>query len=262
MFIVRGPTGRPRLPTSYDSRMTTTDDTASRVQLEVWSDVACPWCYVGRRNLAVALQDLEEDARPDVEWKAFQLDPTIPIEGTEREAYFLAKFGDAVRIEEMHERLVHIGEEVGIEFRFDRQRTIPNTFRAHRLVKAAARHGMQEPVLDALFAANFEQGIDIADPDRLRELVLVAVADPELAARVIWDAERDEEITSAVATDIAEAQQLGITGVPAFVADRALVVPGAVPPTGLAQFLGEAVQRRATFAALTDGHDLDDDDAA
>jgi predicted DsbA family dithiol-disulfide isomerase len=242
--------------------MTTTDDTSTRVQLEVWSDVACPWCYVGRRNLAVALQDLDDTARPDVAWKAYQLDPTIPIEGAEREAYFLAKFGDAARIEEMHSRLVHIGEEVGIEFRFDRQRTIPNTFRAHRLLKASARHGVQEAVLDALFAANFEQGIDIADPDRLRELVLLAVADPELAAQIIWDAERDEVITESVTTDIAEAQQLGITGVPAFVADRALIVPGAVPPNGLAQFLGEAAQRKATFVALTEGDSPADDEDA
>ena len=233
--------------------MTTTDEPQIPVQLEVWSDVACPWCYVGRRNLAVALQDLDARERPDVTWRAYQLDPTIPIEGVERDAYFTQRFGDDVkRIEEGQERLTLLGEELGIEFRFDRQHTVANTFRAHRISKAAARHGVQDEVIDALFAAYFEEGIDIGDPDRLREVTLRAVTDPELAAKVLWDAERDEVITDEVRRDIALSQELGITGVPAFVADRALLVPGAVPPDALAKFLGEAALRRANLDDLAD----------
>jgi predicted DsbA family dithiol-disulfide isomerase len=224
-----------------------------RVQLEVWSDVACPWCFVGRRNLTVALQDLDERERPDVTWRAYQLDPTIPDEGVDRDAYFAQRFGDDLaRIEEGQERLKLLGEEVGIEFRFDRQRRMGNTFRAHRVSKAAARHGVQDEVVEALFVANFEEGIDIGDTDRLKEVVLRAVTDPELAAKVIWDAERDESITDEVREDLALAQQLGITAVPAFVADRALLVPGAVPPDALAKFLGEAAQRRANLEDLAE----------
>ncbi|MCW2972870.1 MAG: 2-hydroxychromene-2-carboxylate isomerase/DsbA-like thioredoxin domain protein [Thermoleophilia bacterium] len=229
-----------------------------RVQLEVWSDVACPWCFVGRRNLAVALQDLDPRERPDVTWRAYQLDPTIPIEGVERDAYFTQRFGDDVkRIEEGQERLTLLGEELGIEFRFDRQHTIANTFRAHRISKAAARHGVQDAVVDALFVANFEEGIDIGDPERLREVTLRAVIDPELTAKILWDAERDESVTEEVREDIALSQELGITAVPAFVADRALLVPGAVPPDALAKFLGEAAQRRANLDELAEDQEGD-----
>lgn len=224
--------------------MTTFDETDTRVQLEVWSDIACPWCYVGRRNLAVALADLDERERPDVTWRAFLLDPNVPEDGVDNDTYFAERFGDRLpQIREGQERLQLLGEELGIDFRFDRQRIRPNTLRAHRVIAAAKRHDAVEPILDELFSAYFERGVDIGDEARLREVVLDAVSDPELAARISDDAERDESLEAQVADDITTAQGLGISGVPCFVADRAMAVPGAVPPDGLAKFLAEAAAR-------------------
>jgi predicted DsbA family dithiol-disulfide isomerase len=216
----------------------------TRVQLEVWSDVACPWCYVGRRNLGVALADIEEHERPAVTWRAFQLDPTIPAEGVDADAYFAQRFGaDLPRLEESRERLVAMGEELGIQFRFDRQRVVPNTHLAHRVLAAADLHDEREPLLDALFEAYFERGIDIGDVDALRELVAEQLADEQLAARIMELAITDPTRTARVDEDIAMARALAITGVPCFVADRKIAVPGAVPPPVLAQLLAEARER-------------------
>ena len=226
------------------ARMETNPDIPACVQLEVWSDLACPWCYVGRRNLSVAIADLEEHERPDVHWRAFQLDPTVPAEGVESHAYFAARFGaDLPRFDESRERLTAMGEELGIDFRWDRQRVVPNTHLAHRVLAAAEAHGEREPLLDALFGAYFERGVDIGSVDALRALVLELLVDEDLADLLMTAAIEDERMTRRVDEDMATARQLTITGVPCFVADRSIVVPGAVPPPVLAQMLAEAASR-------------------
>lgn len=226
-------------------------DERPRVQLEIWSDLACPWCYVGRRNLGVALADIDERERPAVTWRAFQLDPSVPQDGADAGTYFAARFGaDLAKLQEGRERLVAIGEELGIDFRFERQRTVPNTHLAHRVLAAAHRHGDDEPLLDAIFAAYFERGVDISSAEHLHELVVEQLLDEELAATIMRDAAEDPSIAVVVDDDIAAARELGITGVPCFVADRRIAVPGAVPPPVLAQLLAEANERA----------DVDDDE--
>lgn len=227
--------------------------TDTRVQLEVWSDIACPWCYVGRRNLAVAMADLEEQERPAVRWRAFQLDPTIPGEGVDADAYFEQRFGpDMSGFRESRDRLVAMGEELGIEFRFDRQRVVPNTHLAHRVLAAADLHDVREPLMDAFFAAYFERGVDITSPENLREVAAEYLGDANLGHRLVDLAISDPTRTQRVDEDIATAQGLAITGVPCFVADRRIAVPGAVPPPVLAQLLAEA------GAARDEADDTDD----
>lgn len=216
-----------------------------QVRLEVWSDIACPWCYVGRRNLAMALADIEEHERPEVTWRAFQLDPTVPAHGLDADAYFRERFGpDLTRFEESRERLVAMGEELGIHFRFDRQRVVPNTHLAHRVLAAAEEHGERAAVLDALFAAYFERGVDVGAPDALEAVVGEHLEDPQLAARILEQARTDDGCAARVDDDIDTARRLGITGVPCFVADRAIAVPGAVPAPVLAQLIERAGDRR------------------
>lgn len=234
--------------------MTTTpahpsETSTDRVQLEVWSDVACPWCYVGRRNLAVAIADLDELDRPDVTWRAFQLDPTLPVDGVDAEQHFMQKFGpDMSRLDEARERLQAIGEELGIDFRFDRQRTISNTGLAHRILAAADDLGERDSVMDAVFAGFFELGVDIGHADALRELIASQLDDADLAASLVDRAQQDPVLAARVTADLATARELQITGVPCFVADRAIAVPGAVPPPVLAQMLAEAASRRRAAA--------------
>ncbi len=216
-----------------------------RTQLEVWSDVACPWCFVGRRHLQVAIADLDEPDRPQVTWRAWQLDPTIPEGGIDADTYIAARFGAAGdRFAQAREQLVAIGEEVGIAFRFDRQRTFGNTNLAHRVLAAADDAGEREPVLDALFSAHFEHGIDLGDADALREVVAGALDDEHLAGELLERAADDPTLGERVDADIELGRELGISGVPCFVAYRAIAVPGAVPPPGIEQLLAEAAERR------------------
>lgn len=218
-------------------------DHDTRVQLEVWSDVACPWCFIGRRNLGVALDDLDPRERPAVTWRAYQLDPEVPLDGVNSDRYFLARFGTTARIEELHQRVRSAGGEVGIEFRFDRQRVVPNTLHAHRLVAAAAREDAAEDVVESLFSAYFERGVDIGNPHLLRELAHEALGS-QLGELVADAAEQDPRLAARVAEDLDTARQMGIAGVPCFVADRRTAVPGAVPPLVLATFLAEATTMR------------------
>lgn len=215
-------------------------DEDQRGQLEIWSDVACPWCYMGRRNLQIALDDIDEVDRPAIRWRAFQLDPSLPEGGVDRDAYFAAKFPEPGMIEDAQERLTLLGEDVGIQYRFDRQRTIANTHLAHRFIAAARRSGLDDPVVEALFVANFERGIDIGNADALEQVVAEALGDAAVAASIRAAAEQDDELRLSVDEDIALARELEITGVPCFVADRRIAVPGAVPPNVLAQLIERA----------------------
>lgn len=219
------------------------------VQLEVWFDFACPWCYLGRRFASVALQDLDERERPDVHWRAFQLDPTIPAEGMDNAEYFARKFPDPSVIEEAQQRLVLLGEDAGIEYRFDRQRIRANSLLAHRVVAAGYREELDydqiSALVDAIFAANFTNGIDIGSAELIKEVVADALLDEALAAKLVDAASSDAEIADRVANEISEAQQLGISGVPAFVANRRVMVPGAVPPNAILALLERATSEIA-----------------
>src|SRR5271163_1761535 len=129
----------------------------SEMNIEVVSDVVCPWCYVGKRRLEAALAQ-SDDAVVAVRWRPFQLDPTIPPEGLDRRAYMRAKFRDDARLAEVHSRLRGLGAEVGIAFDFDAILRAPNTLDAHRLIRWAAMEGVQDQVVERLFSDYFERG--------------------------------------------------------------------------------------------------------
>lgn len=211
--------------------------------LEVWSDVACPWCFVGRRNLAIAVADLEPHERPAIVWRAFQIDPLIPVDGVERDVYFRARFGEDLEgFDSMQARITGLGLEVGISFRFDRQRVVPNTNLAHRVIKAGAAHGLYEQIMDALFSAYFEQGVDIGNEQIIR--AILEEVDSSSMQDIMGSALTDEEIAEQVKQDMIDARELGVTGVPSFVANRVIVAPGAVPPPVLASMIVEANSRQ------------------
>jgi predicted DsbA family dithiol-disulfide isomerase len=162
---------------------------------------------------------------PEVVWRAFQLNPSMPPGGTPRAAYRAAKFG--VRSRELEERVSEAGRAEGIEFAFDRIQKVPNTFDPHRVLRRALREGRQDEVHEALFRAYFQEGRDIGDPKVLADVSGIALSADEEAE----DVRRDE----------AEGRALGISGVPMFVIDRAFGVSGAQPPEVLRQAIREAV---------------------
>jgi predicted DsbA family dithiol-disulfide isomerase len=201
------------------------------VTLDVWSDMVCPWCFIGKRRLAAALEQ-EEPGSVEVRWHAFQLQPDIPLEGADAEPYFNAKFGGPERVAEMHQRVTDIAAADGLEFHMERQKRAPNTLLAHRAVKLAADPAA---AVEALFTAHFVDGEDIGD----RDTVLRLVPDVDPAALDRGDG------AEAVAEDLRMAGEIGINGVPFFVGAMRVAVSGAQDPEVLRQLLAEARERAA-----------------
>lgn len=212
------------------------------IQIDVVSDVVCPWCFVGRQRLAKALASLP-DVEAEVRWRPFQLDATIPPQGVDREQYMLGKFGSRERIDQIHAKIMPIGAAEGIHFDFDAIKVSPNTLDAHRVVRWAADSGpgVQDKVVGALFSRYFEQGENIGDKEVLVEAATAAGMDgPAIEALLATDADRE-----AVSAEIATASRMGITGVPCFLLDGKYAVMGAQDVAALA----DAVRQVAAMPA-------------
>ena len=190
--------------------------------IDIVSDVVCPWCYLGKRRLEEALQKLgRTDAT--VRWRPFQLDESIPEQGLDRQAYMRGKFGDLSRLQSVHDRLVAYGKEVGADYDFEAIARAPNTLKAHRLIRWAGEAGVQDAVVDRLFRAYFEQGQDIGDVATLAEIAAESGLDREEIARRL----ASDEDEQAAQSEIDAWRRAGVTGVPFFIFNEKLAVPGA-----------------------------------
>jgi predicted DsbA family dithiol-disulfide isomerase len=198
--------------------------------VEIWSDIACPWCYVGKRRFESALAGFDHEV--EVVWRSFELDPSAPASREESAAEHLAgKYG--MPVEEARARqaqLASMAAADGLELHFDRVRAA-NTFDAHRLTHLAAAHGKQDAMVERLQRAHFTEGELLSDPDTLARLA-EEVGVPALAGDEYADAVRDDERL---------AQEIGITAVPTFVVDRRVAVAGAQQPEVLRQLLQRGV---------------------
>jgi len=212
------------------------------MQLDVWSDVVCPWCYVGLANLDLALEQFEHADDVELVLHSFQLDPSAPQRDDTPVVERLAeKYGTTVgQIRANQARIVSLGAERGIDFRFD-QAVGGNTFDAHRLLHLALRRDLQVELKHRLGRAYFTDGQPIGEPDTLRKAAVDVGLDPEEVDAVLaGDAFADD-----VRQDLATARQIGITGVPFFVADQSLAVSGAQPPEVLLDVLRQAWEAQA-----------------
>jgi predicted DsbA family dithiol-disulfide isomerase len=213
------------------------------IRIDVVSDVVCPWCYVGSKRLEAALAGLP-DVQAEVHWRPFQLDPTIPAEGMDRKTYMRNKFGnDDARLKAMHDRLIDSTLDAGIPFAFDRIKVAANTLDAHRLIRWAGGQGtaMQDKVVRALFKANFQDGRNIGDPAVLTEIAGECGMDVAVVSALLpTDADRE-----AVRHEIAQAQRMGVTGVPCFLLENKYAVMGAQPTEQLADAIRQVAQAKA-----------------
>jgi len=144
------------------------------LNVDVISDVVCPWCLVGKRRLEKAVAAVAGKHEVVVRWHPFQLNPTMPRKGIERRAYRTAKFGSWERSLELDAKLVAVGDGEGITFAFDKIERTPNTLDAHRLIRLAGEQGVQDAVVEALFQAYFTEGCDISDRRTLLDVVVGA----------------------------------------------------------------------------------------
>ena len=207
------------------------------MQIDIYSDTICPWCYIGKRRLARAL---EERPQSDLEirWRAFQLNPEMPEEGMERQRYLEVKFGGPDNARQVYDRVREAGRSEAIPFDFEAIQRTPNTIASHRLISFATSRGVADPVVDGLFEAYFLEGRDIGDDQVLTE---VAVAAGLEADEVRAFLNSDVEVQAVRAED-ARARQIGIQGVPTFILNNKYVLSGAHPPEVLFQLFDLAKQ--------------------
>jgi predicted DsbA family dithiol-disulfide isomerase len=204
--------------------------------IDIVSDVVCPWCYLGKMQLEAALLRMPE-LETTVRWHPFQLDPTIPSEGLDRKTYMQKKFGESGRLEAAHKRLETLGSENGIHFAFDAITRSPNTLDAHRLIRWAGELGLQDAMVQALFSAYFEEGRDIGDRP---VLALIAERIGMEADAVMERLSTGDDIAS-IRAEIAEANRIGVTGVPFFILAQKLAVSGAQPADALVEAIKQAL---------------------
>jgi len=202
--------------------------------VEIWSDVVCPWCYVGKRRLEAALAQFDQPV--EVTWRSFELDPSAPRERELPAAEHLAaKYGMSVeQAQASQAQLTELAAAEGLEYHLDRTRG-GNSFDAHRMIHLAAAHGLQDAAKERLMRAYFTEAEPIGDPDTLVRLMTEIGIDEDEARAVL----KGDAYTDAVRADEQLALRIGIQGVPFFVLDRRYGVSGAQP----AELLLEALTR-------------------
>jgi predicted DsbA family dithiol-disulfide isomerase len=207
------------------------------VQVEIWADIACPWCYVGKRRFEQALDRFDGRDGVSVVWRAFQLDPGAPPErpGTAA-AHIARKYGTTEgEAQARQAQIAALGAADGLDLRFDRVRT-GNTYDAHRVVRLGAEHGRQDEVLERLFRAYFTDGALLSDHETLRGLAADLPGIDELLT--------GDRFADSVGADQELAAAIGIRGVPFYAVDRRIGASGAQDPAVLLDML-EEIRRRA-----------------
>lgn len=215
--------------------VSTTDAQAPAIlDIDVISDVMCPWCFIGKRKLEQALA-ARPDVTADVRWRPFQLDPTIPEDGIDRKTYLDKKFGPD-RAKEIYQSINDAGAENGIAFDFSKIEKSPNTLNAHRVIRWAVTTGSQGKVVERLFEGYFTEGADLTDTNYLAGVAEEAGMEREVVEKLLaGDADRE-----LVEKEIALAQRMGVQGVPCFIFANKYVVMGAQDPEILVQAIDQA----------------------
>jgi predicted DsbA family dithiol-disulfide isomerase len=196
------------------------------VKVEIWSDVVCPWCYLGKRHFEEALSQFGHADQVQVEWRSFELDPDAPTQvGRPLNELLQRKYGmTQEQAVAANERMTGLAADVGLEYHLEAAQP-GNTFDAHRLIHLAARHGRGDAMKERLLAAYFTEGRSVGDRQTLVSLATEVGLDPGEVATVL----AGEEFATEVRQDESRARALGVSGVPFFVIDETYGISGAQP---------------------------------
>ncbi|MGY8996809.1 MAG: DsbA family oxidoreductase [Alphaproteobacteria bacterium] len=209
--------------------------------LDVFSDPVCPWCFIGKRRLERALREVPEEKRPQIRWRAFMLNPDMPSDGMERNAYLALKFGSSQRAMELYDTIAQAGYQEDILFAFGDIHRTPSTVLAHRLIGLADEHGVQESIVESVFSRYFLKGVNIGEIDNLLPMAVEAGLD-EAETRTFLESDQGAD---TVLTEHNLAQRIGINGVPCFILDGRYAVSGAQSPEVLQRMIETAGETAA-----------------
>jgi predicted DsbA family dithiol-disulfide isomerase len=207
------------------------------MKIEIWSDVACPWCYIGKRRFETALAEFEHRDSVEVKWRSYQLDPTLPehYDGTELEYLSTRKGLAPQQVAQMFQHVTEQAKGEGLDYRFDSV-VVANSFTAHRLIHLAAAHGKQDEAKERLLSDHFEHGKDIGSREYLTSLAL----DLGINRDEVEELFTTDKYAADVRSDFEEGRALGISGVPFFVIDRKFGLSGAQPAETFTAALSQA----------------------
>jgi predicted DsbA family dithiol-disulfide isomerase len=214
------------------------------LNIDIISDVVCPWCYIGKRQIEAALalyaQQNPGADQPRVTWRPFQLNPQLPAEGVGRQEYVVQKFG-AARSKDIYARVAAVGAEYGIAFAFDRIARQPNTVAVHSLIALAAAaappaDGLQDRVKEAFLRAYFLDGVDLTSTENLVAIATAAGLDRAKVEQCL----ADPQSRQAVEQEDQRARAIGVEGVPFFIFNGKLAVSGAQGPEALLDAMRQA----------------------
>ncbi|MCO6462327.1 MAG: DsbA family oxidoreductase [Saprospiraceae bacterium] len=198
------------------------------MKVEIWSDIMCPFCYIGKRHFEEALNRFDAKDRIEIEWKSYQLDPEIPEEISKRKTvyqYLSERKGiSPEQSEQLHQHVIKMARQVGLEYRFDLA-VVANSLKAHRIIQRAKELGLGDRAEEVFFKAYFTQGRDLNDAETLEDLgILIGLNKSQ-----IDEALTDDVYAYKVYQDIQEGSRIGVRGVPFFVFDRKYGISGAQP---------------------------------
>lgn len=220
------------------------------LHIEMVSDLVCPWCWVGLRRLKSAIE-LVPEIEAEILFRPFELDGIIPAGGTDYKSYMKQRFGSdqsKERANQMRDALIQYGEEEGIPFDFERITRRPNSFNAHRLVRWAQGQNLGLAAKEALFDAYFSKGLDIGD----HEVLVTVAAKIGLDSNLVSDLLAGEADVETTRQEQDLFRQMGISGVPTFIAHRQIAVQGAESSEKLARFLKTAAEKAPSQQPMAD----------
>ena len=201
----------------------------NNVNIDIFSDVVCPWCYIGKRNLEKALKIIKnnrDDLNISVNWRAFQLNPTLPMGGVSRQEYTSSKFGGRENAKAIYDRVRIAAEQVGLTLQFDDIIVQPNSTKMHELIYASKETALTDDLIEALFKAFFIDGKDLSKKENIGQIA----RDVGMSDEVIHAAIESDDYADQVSEDLEESQRIGIHGVPFYVLNNEIGLSGAQPP--------------------------------
>jgi predicted DsbA family dithiol-disulfide isomerase len=207
----------------------------STVKIDVVSDVVCPWCYIGKRRLEKAIDELSDKYTFDITYHPFELNPQMPLNGIDQKQYLVNKFGSTENYNQITKHVTEVAATEGLTFDFDKQRVSPNTRNAHRVIELAKHEGKQLEMKEAFMKAYFTDGVDLSKNENLVSIAAnVGVSKNKVEALL-----SSEEGLIEVELAEKEMQKLGVTGVPFYIIDNKYGISGAQPSETFKQAIEE-----------------------
>jgi predicted DsbA family dithiol-disulfide isomerase len=212
------------------------------ISIDIFSDVVCPWCFIGKRNLEAAISVLAKKGEryQDIQtnWRSFQLNPQLPTQGIARSEYTSKKFGGEERAKIFYERIKESGQSVNLAFDFEKIKVQPNSARMHALVYAAGEIRKDHELVERLFKTFFIDGVDLSKRENMFSVAQSAGLDKEIIDKVL-----DEDyLSDKVHEDMQQAAHIGIQGVPFFVINQTIGLSGAQPPESIVSAVEQALR--------------------